>query len=508
MGDLSEASDRLVGSNGNRHGKCIKDYDLRIYTWNIRTLYTPGASNNLENLLVQYKADITAIQEIRWIGSGILKKKKCDIYYSCHKKHHILGCGFVVGNRLRRNVIGFKPINERLAVIRIRAKFYNISLICAHSQTKEAEDFAKENFHDILYKTYGACPRYDAKILLGDFNSKIGREQIFGKTIGTHSLQHTTNDNGFRLIDLAASCNMVISSTYFLHRDIHKGTWLAPDGRTTNQIDHILIDTRHCSSVLDVRTYRGGNIDSDHFLVAARFRAQICNVRKLHTATTRKFNIGNLQSTELAGAFRDRLCEKINSAPLVFTSVNEQWKQYADIMKGVASDTLGYKPPFSRNPWHTEERCNAKLGRHKRNKAKRREEKGVLRRKKRDPAKSQLLDIEKHRDRAEVRSFYRKTKQLSAGFKPYTCALDDGAGNPVTDEEGILRAWKQHFERLLNSENTKSDASTTNTPVNNEEVIPPSLEEVNNAIKKLKNNKAAGSAGRPSEPAALLLNQG
>ncbi|XP_055389582.1 uncharacterized protein LOC129618693 [Condylostylus longicornis] len=127
--------------------------------------------------------------------------------------------------------------------------------------------------------------------------------------------------------------------------------------------------------------------------------------------------------------------------------------------------------------------------------AKRREEKKVVKRKKRDHARSRLLDIEKHRDRAEVRSFYRKRKQLSAGFKPYTCALDDGAGNLVTDEEGILRAWKQHFERLLNSENTESDASTRNTPVNNEEVIPPSLEEVNNAIQKLKNNKAAGSDG-------------
>ncbi|XP_055371661.1 craniofacial development protein 2-like [Condylostylus longicornis] len=370
--------------------------------------------HKLENVLVQYKADITAIQEIRWIGSGVVRKKKCDIYYSCHKKHHILGCGFVVGDGLRRNVIGFSPINERLAVIRIRAKFYNISLICAHSPTNEADDSVKEDFHDLLYKTYGDCPRYDAKILLGDFNAKIGQEEIFGKTIGAHSLHHTTNDNGFRLTDLAASCNMVISSTYFPHRDIHKATWLAPDGRTTNQIDHFLTDARHCSSVLDVRTYRGANIDSDHFLVAARFRARISNVRKLRGNSKRKVNIGNLQSSELADAFKEQLCQKLLSAPPAFRSVDEQWKHCASIIRDVAETILGYKPPPLRNPWYdaecsrrTDEKNEAyrkALQRKTRAaqeeyKAKRREEKKVLRRKKRDHAKSQLLDIEKHRDR-------------------------------------------------------------------------------------------------------------
>lgn len=106
-------------------------------------------------------------------------------------------------------------------------------------------------------------------------NAQIGKENIFRPTIGSHSLHEISNDNGNKLIQFAISRNLVIKSTYFPHKKIHKGTWKSPDGSTVNQIDHILIDGRHCSNVTDVRTYRGPNIDSDHFLVKAKLHPRI-----------------------------------------------------------------------------------------------------------------------------------------------------------------------------------------------------------------------------------------
>ena len=82
------------------------------------------------------------------------------------------------------------------------------------------------------------------KILLGDFNAKVGTENIFKPTTGIESLHQNSNDNGVRIVYFGTSKNLVVKSTMLLHRNIHKCTRTSPDAQTYNQIDHILIDRR------------------------------------------------------------------------------------------------------------------------------------------------------------------------------------------------------------------------------------------------------------------------
>lgn len=73
---------------------------------------------------------------------------------------------------------------------------------------------------------------------------------------------------------------MVIRSTRFKHKEIHKQTCVSPDDSTVNQIDHVLIDSRHVGNLLDVRTYRDANIDSDYYLVGSKVRSRISNINQ------------------------------------------------------------------------------------------------------------------------------------------------------------------------------------------------------------------------------------
>ena len=56
----------------------------------------------------------------------------------------------------------------------------------------------------------------------------------------------------------------------FLHRNIRKYSWASPDGKTQNHIDHILIDSRLHSSILDVQSFTEADFDTDRYLVIAK----------------------------------------------------------------------------------------------------------------------------------------------------------------------------------------------------------------------------------------------
>jgi len=110
----------------------------------------------------------------------------------------------------------------------------------------------------------------------------VERDNIFKPRIGIESLHQDSNDNGVRIVNFATSKNLVVKSTMFPHQNIHKYTWISPDGKTHNQIDHILIDRRRHSSILDVRSLRGVDCDTDHHLVVAKVRERL-TVSKLET---------------------------------------------------------------------------------------------------------------------------------------------------------------------------------------------------------------------------------
>jgi len=79
------------------------------------------------------------------------------------------------------------------------------------------------------------------------------------------SLFENSNDSGVRVVHFTTSENLVVKAITFLYQNICKYTWISPDWKTHIQIDHILIDRRWHSSILQVSWQW-----SDHCLVVAK----------------------------------------------------------------------------------------------------------------------------------------------------------------------------------------------------------------------------------------------
>jgi hypothetical protein len=112
-----------------------------------------------------------------------------------------------------------------------------------HAPTEDEDADIKDSFYKELEQVFDSFPRYHMKILL-DFNTKVGREDIFKPIIGNENLHEASNGNGVRIVNFETLKNLIVKSTSFPHCDILKLTWASPDGITYNQIDHVLIDKR------------------------------------------------------------------------------------------------------------------------------------------------------------------------------------------------------------------------------------------------------------------------
>jgi hypothetical protein len=87
-----------------------------------------------------------------------------------------------------------------MSYIILRGRWCNIIVVNMHAPCEDTSDDIKDSFYEEVGRVFDQFPRYDMKILLGDFNAKVGREDIFKPTIGNESSHEISNDNGVRVI--------------------------------------------------------------------------------------------------------------------------------------------------------------------------------------------------------------------------------------------------------------------------------------------------------------------
>jgi len=318
---------------------------LRLGTWNIRTLNKPGAFKYVIDANNSYKLDILALQEVRWPDSGNIKSGSTTLFYSGTNNGRCEnGVGFMINEKILHNTKSFTPVNDRIYYIKISGRLFDLILINCYAPTEDKADDIKEKFYDELETVVNNLPTHSLKMIVGDFNAKIGRENIYRPIKGPDSLHEISNDNGTRLIHFATSQDLTISSTYFPRKDIHKYTWVSPNGRVHNQIDHILINKRHASCIRKVRTFRGADADSDHYLLFAQFNLRLSTKWNMVKKSAReKYNIQRLEDSEVQKRFVEMIQEniQINQPKKETQTIDSLWCNLKEAVTNSAREHLG-----------------------------------------------------------------------------------------------------------------------------------------------------------------------
>jgi hypothetical protein len=120
--------------------------------------------------------------------------------------------------------------------------------------------------------------------------------------------------------------------------------WTSTDGKTQNQIDHILTDRRWHASILDVRTFRGAYCETDFYLLVAKVRESLA-VRKLAAQKFDgvRFNLRKLNDLEVRKQYRIEITNRFASLENLSDDedINRAWES---IKENIKTSTNSYAP--------------------------------------------------------------------------------------------------------------------------------------------------------------------
>ena len=119
-----------------------------------------------------------------------------------------------------------------------------------------------------------------------------------------------------------------------------------------NQIDHVIIDANKKGVVEDVRTMRGLNCNSDHFLVNTLIMQKLIRTQN-KAVKQKKWNQSNLQNTAKLKQYRTCLYNKLTGKE-VQQDIEEEWTNIKETIMEYVNQVIQTQNTSNRNEWWDE----------------------------------------------------------------------------------------------------------------------------------------------------------
>ncbi|XP_005107012.2 uncharacterized protein LOC101846162 [Aplysia californica] len=411
----------------------------RLGTWNVRTMYEAGKALHVAREMEGYQLDILGLCETRWTTAGECQLASVEtVLYSGHleeNSRHTEGVGILLSTHAKRVLIGWKAEGPRQisAEFRSQKKDINLHVIQGYATTNDKDQDVKETFYKMLKNTIDQVRRKDILILMGDFNAKVGSDNVgFEEIIGKHGLV-VRNENGELFAEICATNGLVIGGTVFPHKQIHKSTWASPDQQTENQIDHM------CQQEI-----QGIN---EGFRYNVEFLREPSSREEFNVAVKNRFQVLETLGED--------------------SSVEETWEAIKKGWTTVCQEVQG-KRKREHKPWISvttlrkiEERKKKKdqvnRSKTRAGKAKAQEEytkamkevKVSVRKDKRNYVDDLARGAEEAAGAGNMRGLYETTKKLAGRYKNAGVPVKDKDGKLLTNPDEQKERWKEHFKELL-----------------------------------------------------------
>ncbi|XP_076045668.1 uncharacterized protein LOC143027905 [Oratosquilla oratoria] len=283
------------------------------------------------------------LSETRRTGEGQLREKggQYTFFWKSYdpEQQRIHGVGFAIRNaifsKLTEQPIG---ICTRLMTLRIQlAKNEYATFIGAYAPTLNAKDVDKEAFYSQLDNAISAIHKDDKIILLGDFNTRVGKDhELWTGIIGKEGVGKA-NSNGTLLLAKCAEHNLVITNTFFRQKIRYKVSWQHPRSKHWHLIDYIIVRSSDQQDVLLTRALTGADeCWTDHRLITSIMKIKLRPKVKHH---------GKADSEIYGPSTHGQAPLKSKDGTTILksdTEIGDRWKEHFE-------DLLNHKDAINRN---------------------------------------------------------------------------------------------------------------------------------------------------------------
>ncbi|XP_060758416.1 craniofacial development protein 2-like [Neoarius graeffei] len=266
--------------DGNRRSNallcCRKT--LHVASFNANTLREEARVLELVHCVEKCQIDIMRVQEHRKVleDAEIIEMERVESRYLIvssawrnDMQASVGGVGLIISTKARKALRRTERHSKRILLAEFESNPIT-TVVVVYSPTNSAPLEETEEFYDDLHSLLRSVPTHNFLIVLGDFNTRIGKEDV---PFPYHS---TTNRNGELLVELMSEHDLLAMNTQFCKK--RRKLWTFKDRGTgaLRQLDYVLVRKKWRNSIHNSEAYSSFKmVGSDHKAVIAKIKLSL-----------------------------------------------------------------------------------------------------------------------------------------------------------------------------------------------------------------------------------------